>query len=258
MVEFIKSAHKRGVIASIFHALFNAAYAAAVVALVMLLPDMPWPALVLILVAKWRVIAVRPRYWWANVLSNLPDTLLGLGVVVLMWLSGAWQVQVALAVLYALWLIVLKPQHKRRWVMVQAGASQFVALAALFAVSHLLPAWAVIGLVFIIGFAVARQVLTQYDEKAANFVAFIWGMLLAQLSFVAWHWVIAYQITPTLKVAQFAIIATILSFVAGRSYMAWRDDKQITWNEIYLPVIFAGLSIAVLLILSSGFSVSLP
>ena len=256
MVEFIKSAHRRGVIASIFHALFNAAYAAVVMGLVMLLPNAPWPALALVLVAKWRVIAVRPRYWWANVLSNLPDTLLGLGIVTLMWLAGVWQIQVVLAVLYALWLIVLKPQHKRHWVMVQAGVSQFVALAALFAISHWLPVWAVVGLVFVIGFAIARQVLVQYDEKNANFLAFIWGLLLSELSFVAWHWTIAYQITPTLKIAQFAIIAAILSFVAERGYAAWHNDERITWNEMCLPVVFASVSLAVLLFMFSGLAVS--
>jgi hypothetical protein len=256
MVEFIKSAHKRGVIANVLHALFNIAYAAAVMGLVMLLPNAPWLALALVLVAKWRVIAVRPRYWWANLLSNLPDALLGLGVVILMWLGATWQIQVVLAVLYALWLIVLKPQHKRHWVMVQAGISQFVALAALFAVSHWLSVWVVVGLVFVIGFAVARQTLAQYDEKELNFLAFIWGLILAELSFVAWHWTIAYQITPTLKIAQFAIIAAILSFVIERGYVAWRNDERITWNEMYLPVIFAAISLAVLLFMFSGLSVS--
>jgi hypothetical protein len=252
MVEFIKSAHKRGVIASVLHALFNVAYAAAVMGLVMLLPDTPWPALALVLVAKWRVIAVRPRYWWANVLSNLPDALLGLGVVVLMWLGATWQIQVVLAVLYALWLILLKPQHRKHWVMVQAGASQFVALAALFAVSYLLPVWLVVMAVFVIGFSVARQVLAQYDEKANSFLALIWGLLLAELSFVAWHWTIAYQVTPTLKIAQFAIIATILGFVAERGYVAWRNDERISWSEIGLPVIFAGVALSVLLFMFSG------
>jgi hypothetical protein len=188
------------------------------------------------------------------VLSNLPDALLGFGTVVLMWLGATWQVQVALAVLYALWLIVLKPQHKRHWVMIQAGASQFVALAALFAVSHLLPVWLVVGVVFIIGFSVARQILAQYDEKANSFLALVWGLLLAELGFVAWHWTAAYQITPTLKIAQFAIVAVILGFVTERGYVAWRNDERITWSEICLPVVFAIVAFGILFMLSSSLS----
>jgi hypothetical protein len=252
MVEFIKSAHRRGVIASVLHALFNVAYVAAVMGFVMLLPDTPWPALALVLLAKWRVVAVRPRYWWANILSNLPDMLLGLGMVVLMWIGATWQTQVVLAVLYVGWLIILKPQYSKRWVMVQAGVSQFVALAALFAVSHFLPVWLVVGLVFVIGFVIAKQVLTQYDEIANKFLSLIWGLLLAELGFVAWHWTIAYQITPTLRIAQFAIIATVLGFVTERGYAAWRNDEKITWNEVGLAVVFAGIVIGVLLFGFSG------
>ncbi|MCL2280366.1 hypothetical protein FWC31_00545 [Candidatus Saccharibacteria bacterium] len=252
VVEFIGLANKRGMIANVLHALFNVAYAAAVMGLIMLLPETPLPALALVLVSKWRVIAVRPRYWWANILSNLPDTLLGFGVVTTMWISATWQVQVTLAVLYAIWLIVLKPQHRRHWVIIQAGTSQFVALTALFASGRFLPIWLVVGLVFVIGFVVARQILTQYDEKEHDFLALIWGLLLAELGFVAWHWTIAYQITTTLKIPQFAIIAAILGFVVELSYASWRKDKQITWDEIGLPVIFAGIALTVLLFLFSG------
>jgi len=252
MVEFIKSVHKRGTIANILHILFNMAYATAVMGLMMLLPETPWPALLLVLVAKWRMIAVRPRYWWANILSNLPDMSLGFGIVTFMWLSANWQIQVALAILYAAWLIILKPQHRRHLVMIQAGVSQFVALAALFAIGRLLPLWLVVALVFVIGFSIARQVLTQYDEKASTFLSLVWGLLLAEMSFVAWHWTIAYQITPTLKIAQFAIIAAAMGFVAGRSYAAWYKDERIAWHEISLPVIFAGVVLVMLLFLFSG------
>ncbi|MDR1970087.1 MAG: hypothetical protein LBQ11_01945 [Candidatus Nomurabacteria bacterium] len=252
MVEFIKSVHKRGVIANVLHALFNVAYAATVMGLIMLLPSTPWPALALVLVSKWRVVAVRPRYWWANILSNLPDMLLGLGVAIIIWMAAVWQIQVALAVLYAAWLIILKPQHRRHWVMIQAGVSQFVALSALFAVGHSLPLWAVVILTFIIGFSIARQVLVQYDEKDVSFLSLVWGLLLAELSFVAWHWTIAYQITPTLRVAQFAIIAAIFGFVASRGYAAWHNDGHISWNEMRIPVIFASVVLVVLLFMFSG------
>ncbi len=252
MVEFIKLARKRGVIAGILHASFNILYAGAVLALAILFPLTPWPALVLVLLSKWRVVAVRPRFWWANILSNLPDLLLGFGLVVLMWVGTVWPVQVALAVLYALWLVVVKPQHKQRFVMIQAGLSQFVALTALFAIDYILPVWAVVLITFAIGFATARQVLGVHEETSRAFLSVVWGLILAELSFIAWHWTIAYQLAPTLKIAQFAIIAAALGFVAERSYIAWRDDEKITWNEIKWPVAFAGALILVLLLFFSG------
>jgi hypothetical protein len=252
MVEFIKSVHKRGIIANVLHVLFNIAYVVVVMALVMLFPGTPWPALALVLVAKWRVVAVRPRYWWVNTLSNLPDALFGLGIVTLMWVGAIWQIQVALTVIYAAWLIILKPQHRKHLVMAQAGVSQFVALTALFSVSHYLPVWLVVGLVFVIGFAIARQVLSQYNEKALSFLSLIWGLALAELSFVAWHWAIAYPIVRPLQIPQFAIIVAVLGLVAERSYAAWHNDEKIDWNEISVAAIFAGVVIFVLLFLFSG------
>jgi len=252
MVELIKSAHKRGVIANVLHALFNVAYVVTVAGLVVLLPDTPWPAFILVLVAKWRIIAVRPRHWWANILSNLPDTLFGLGIVILMWLSAALLIQIILAVLYMAWLIVLKPQHHRRWVMMQAGVSQAIALIALFSVSHFLPVWAVVGMVFVVGFSTARQVVLQYDEKYSSFLALIWGLILAEIGFVAWHWAIAYQITSTLQIPQFAIIAAVLGLAAERGYVAWQDDKQISWSEVGLTAVFAAAVIVMLLFFFSG------
>ena len=46
----------------------------------------PFPALALVVLSKWRIIAVRPRFWWANIQANLVDLTVGIGVVGLMYL----------------------------------------------------------------------------------------------------------------------------------------------------------------------------
>lgn len=252
MVELIKSPQRRSVLASVLHALFYVLYAAAVLFLLIIFPTAPWAALALVIISKWRVIAVRPRYWWANILSNLPDAFFGLGIVTLMWVSGSLPVQIFLTVVHIAWLVFLKPQHKRHMVMIQAGISQFVAVWALFTVSHLLPSTVAVFLMFLIGFSSARHALSAYDEADRGLLSLIWGFLVAQLGFMAWHWTIAYSITPTFKLPQIAIIVATIAMLAERGYAAWRDDGVITWKEMKWPTIFVVLVLAVLLLLFSG------
>ena len=252
MVEFIKSAHKRSIIADVLHIVFNLLLAAAVMWLVILFPTSPWAAYGLVFVSKWRTIAVRSRFWWPNILANLPDLLFGLGIVTLMWVSGSLVVQIILTAFYAIWLIVIKPLHKRHHVMIQAGLSQFVALSALFSIGYALQDWAIVLIVFMIGFSVARQALGTFDETNRSFLSAIWGLLIAELAFVTWHWTIAYQIVPGLKISQFAIIVTALAFVSERCYAGWHNDHKISWNEIKVPVLFVGILIAAMLLFFSG------
>jgi len=75
---------------------------------------------------------------------------------------------------------------------------------------------------------------------------------LAELAFVAWHWVISYQITPTLKISQFAIIVGALGLLAERVYATWHDDHKIDWNEVGIPAVFVAVVIFVLLFAFSG------
>ncbi len=252
MVELIKSSHRKSILASTLHAFFYVAYAIVVLLLLIVFPTAPWAALALVIVSKWRVVAVRPRYWWANILSNLPDTLFGLGIVTLMWVSGTLSLQILLTIVHIAWLVVLKPQHKRDMVMVQAGVSQFVALWALFTVGHVMPVVLVVVLTFVIGFSSARHALSAHDEVDRGLLALVWGFLMAQLGFMAWHWTIAYSITPTLKVPQVAIIIAAVAMLAERGYAAWRDDGVITWEEMKWPTIFVGLVLAILLLAFSG------
>lgn len=252
MVELIKSSNRRSVLASFLHALFYVIYAVILLVLLVVFPTAPWAALTLVVVSKWRVVAVRPRYWWANILSNLPDTLLGLGIVILMWSSASLPIQIVLTLGHIAWLVYLKPKHTRHMMMIQAGISQFVAIWALFIVGHMLPEWIVVIMVFVIGFSSARHALSTYDEADRGLLSLVWGFLVAQLGFVAWHWTIAYSISPTLKIPQIAIIISAIAMLAERGYAAWYDDGRISWSEMKWPTIFVGLVLVILLMMFSG------
>ena len=109
-MEFLQTARKRNYFGDLLHIMFNMALAVSVFGL-MYVGHNILLALILILVSKWRVFAVRPRYWRVNILSNLVDFTVGFSVVVLMYAAAVSQTdygvyyQSVIGVLYAVWLI---------------------------------------------------------------------------------------------------------------------------------------------------------
>ena len=67
-------------------------------------------AVVVLLLSKWRMLAVKPRHWLANVRANLVDITVGLAVIAFMSGTGSLITQLIWAGLYSAWLILLKPR----------------------------------------------------------------------------------------------------------------------------------------------------
>ncbi|MGH7238032.1 MAG: hypothetical protein ACREGF_05860, partial [Candidatus Saccharimonadales bacterium] len=67
-------------------------------------------ALAIICLSKWRMLAVKPRYWVANVRANSVDIIVGLSALAFAGSSGSTLWQLVWLVGYAAWLIALKPR----------------------------------------------------------------------------------------------------------------------------------------------------
>src|SRR5665213_1776460 len=89
-------------------------------------------ALVVILLSKWRMFAVRPRYWLANIEANAVDIIVGVATLIFMVHTGSILFQLLWAALYAGWLIVLKPNSNVLGMIAQAFIGQIYGLMALF------------------------------------------------------------------------------------------------------------------------------
>lgn len=159
-------------------------------------------ALSLVVLSKWRMFAVKPRFWPANIRANAVDLMVGLSIVLFMAHSSLW-LQIAWAVLYGIWLIFLKPGSGVGMVTAQAFIGQFAALSALYLV------WAdgpVYGLTFLSGlfcFMAARHFLDAFDEPYAKLLAYTWGYFGAALTWLLSHWLLFYRgvAQPTLLLA---------------------------------------------------------
>lgn len=255
-MELIKAASRRTLVSEATYIILNLALAVAVL-LVVLAFEMPWPAFILVILSKWRILAVRPRFWFANIQTNLVDIMVGLSAVVLLWqANGQLWLQILITVLFAAWLLVLKPRSRRSAMLLQAGVAQFIAVTAVYSVAYVWPAALAVLCMWIIGYATARHVLSSYEEESITQLSLIWGVVAAEIGWLAYHWTIAYAPFSeliALKIPQVAIILLGLSYLAERVYAEYRRDGHVAFREIRWPLLFVGILLLVVMIFFNGF-----
>ena len=259
-MELVKTASRhRSWFSETIYIILNLALATAVLLLVRNFSDLPGLAYLLVLVSKWRVFAVRPRFWFANLQANVVDLLVGLSAITLIWqATDAIVLQIGLAVGFAIWLLVLKPRSSRTWVLLQSAVAQFVAVTALLGLGYQWPSWAIVLIMWIIGYSVARHVLTSYEEDEVTLLSLIWGLIVAELGWLAYHWTIAYALPSSnvidLQIPQMAIILAALGYIIGKCYSLYSTNSKQRFKDIGLQVGLSSLIILVLLIFFNGFS----
>lgn len=246
-MELIKSAAKRSKLSDVVYIALNLVLAALVLGLTLMFTP-PYMAYLIVLLSKWRVFAVRPRFWLANIQTNLVDTLVGLSVVTLIWqASGALLIQLLLTILYAGWLLMIKPRSKRIFILAQAGISQLVAMIALFSMSHLVDASLIVLACWVIGYVSARHILDNYDEEDTTLLSMAWGLFVAEIGWLSNHWMTAYQLSGNLLLPQGAMIVTLAGYVAWRLYDAIHHHN-LSWGRVRAHVLFAVVVIGILLL----------
>ena len=242
-MDLIKSHKHRSRISEAMYILLNVLLALAMFA-VTYVSGSPWIAVALVSMSKWRVLAVRPRFWLANLITNTVDLIVGLSYVTLVYcMMGSVGVQVALRVLYIVWLLIIKPCSKHTYVVVQAGAALFLGLTT---VSMMMYEWnpaCFVAASWIIGCIAMRHVINTYDEPYSNLYSFVFGVVTAELAWISYHWMAAYAIPglSPIRLSQFALFTTLFYFVAERAYRSYHAYGEVRRNDIIPPVVLTAL-----------------
>lgn len=258
-MEFLKLVRKKSFISELVYSVLNIALAIAVL-LVIRYTDSIGLAIALIVLSKWRVFAVRPRFWWANLRSNMVDFIVSISVVLHLATLNATSIadpqklllMAGLTFLYMVWLLYIKPRSKRSFVALQAGVAVFMGVSALYAISFAWPASLVVLAMWLIGYTATRHLLSSYDEEThALFLGLVGGVIFAEMGWVAYHWTIAYSlpVISSLLVPQIAIIATLVAFVGYKAYDSFYHHSKIRMADVLLPLLFSVTAIAILLLL---------
>ncbi len=174
---------------------------------------LPLLAVVLLLISKWRMLAVRPRYWLTNIRSNLVDIGVGMSVIAFMWRGDNIWLQLFWSALYTAWLLLLKPRSSMFMVILQAMLAQGVMLVALHGT---FPNWGVASLVlgtWLICYVSARHFFSAFEEVSGREIAHFWAVFAAELAWVLSHWQLTYGIVP-----QIALIISIIGYALASSY----------------------------------------
>lgn len=254
-MEFLKIVRRRSFLSEVVYTVLNIALAVAVV-LIIRATASPWLAIALVALSKWRVLAVRPRYWFVNVQANLVDFIVSLSVIVFLYTTYVGSVETSqkdfimalLTLLYMAWLLWLKPRSKRIYVAAQAGVALFAGTTALFILSYAWPASAVVLVMWLIGYTTARHVLSSYDETHILFLSLLWGFLLAEIGWLAYHWTVAYVPLGIQNVLfpRVALSVLCIGFMLHRCYDSFYHHQKIRGNDVILPILFT-VSIIIIL-----------
>jgi hypothetical protein len=251
-MELLKFVRKRSFLSEVVYVMLNLLLAAMLL-VVVLVVNVPWPALGLILLSKWRIFAVRSRYWIANIRANLIDIIVGVSMVIFLYSSaGHLVLQVALTVLYAIWLLFIKPRSKRAYIAAQAMVGLILGIGALVQISATLPSSVAVVAAWVIGYSAARHILSVQHETHINFLSLLWGFVVAEVMWLAYHWTIGYTIAGSIQLSQVMVIIALLSFVAERAYMSNHRNGHIRAADVVLPTLLSLSVIGVLLFVFNG------
>ncbi len=170
-------------------------------------------AVVLILLSKWRVLAVRPRHWMAYLRANAVDIVVGISTVVFMSQTGVMAWQLVWAAVYAVWLLLIKPGSSLLGISLQAGIAQLFGLMALYLTwGGSSTAVLVIG-TWTVAYVAARHFFSAFDEPYTRFLSDAWAFFAATLAWVLSHWLLFYG-----AVAQPTLLLTLLGYGLGAMY----------------------------------------
>jgi len=205
------------------------------VAFVLVRANFPQLALSVVVLSKWRMFAVKPRFWAANIRANAVDLMVGLSLVLFMIHGSSIWWQLLWTVLYAVWLTLLKPGTSIPEVTGQAFIGQFAALSALYLV------WAdgpVYGLTLLSGvfcYMAARHFLDAFDEPYARMLAYVWAYFGAALTWLLSHWLLYYR-----GVAQPTLLLAILGYgLAGLYYLDHNERLNIALKRQFIFIMVA-------------------
>lgn len=201
-------------------------------------------ALLLILLSKWRMFAVKPRHWPANIRANAIDIIFGVSILIFMMQSGSQFMQLTYAVAYAIWLLFIKPGSSVLSVSSQALIGQFVGMTALFLRFGGVDSAILVVATWGICYLTARHFLASFDEPQTRFFSYLWGYFGAALVWLLSHWLLFYG-----PIAQPTLLISVIGFGLATLYYLQETDRLSTFFQ--RQILFIMFAIVIILIIFS-------
>lgn len=211
-------------IGDILHIVVNVVFVIVIYAMVAFWNLAPL-AVLLVILSKWRILAVQPRFWLPNIKANLVDLIVGISTVLLAFQAPHPWIAIMWMGLYLAWLLFLKPQAHDILVGFQALWAQFLGLTVLFVSQGFVRQTLLVCiLAWLISWAAARHYFSNYEEPHYNSLSLIWALSITQLIWMSLHWIQYYSIFEV-KLVVVAVFVTVVSAGIGSIYHAYKRDS---------------------------------
>lgn len=255
MADYVLARKSRNIVSTMVHVFLNLLLGVGSV-LVTVLSGSPLLGLILVIASKWRIFAVRSRYLWLNIKSNLVDLIVGISIVLLAYSAGNafLPVDFLLMIFYSVWLIFIKPLSSEAATLAQSLIAVFLGISAATIMTATLDPIVLILISFVIGYAASRHVLAQSEDKDFTFTTLICGLVFAEVAWLCYSWSIVYTFGSTgVRIPQLAIILTIFAFVYNYTRQAIiKYQEDFRFKHILVPVVFGVVLIAIIVICFSN------
>jgi len=206
-------------------------------------------ALAIILLSKWRMFAVRPRFWPANIRANSIDIIVSASILLFMVHANNTWLQLVWTLGYVLWLLMVKPASTGLMISLQAMTGLLFGMTALFL------GWgdgAVYWLVLssaMIAYLVSRHFLDAFDEPYARLLSYLWAYFAAGLTWILCHWLLFYGF-----LAQPTLLLTALGYGLAALYYLDHHDRLSKLARLEIIVTTCAIVLAVVVSLTVNVS----
>ena len=257
MADYVLARKSRNIASSMVHVFLNILLGVGAV-LITVLATSPLLGILLVLVSKWRIFAVRSRYFFVNLKANLVDIIVGISVVLLAYSGGPSFLvsDIVLMVFYPIWLLFIKPLSSETAALVQSLIAVFLGISAAVLMTAGMNSTILVILAFLVGYAASRLVSIQSNDKGFTLATLVCGLVFAEIAWLSNTWSIIYTYEnfglSGVKLPQLAIILTIFAFVynyARQAMIKYQDDFRFV--HIVGPVVFGVVLVGVIVIFFS-------
>lgn len=206
-------------------------------------------ALAIILLSKWRMFAVRPRFWPANIRANSIDIIVSVSILLFMVHSATTWQQLAWTAAYVLWLLVVKPASSPLLVSIQAMTGLLFGLTAIFLGKGDGSLYLLVFSAAIIAYLAARHFLDAFDEPYAKLLSYLWAYFAAALTWILCHWLLFYGF-----LAQPTLLLTALGYGLAALYYLDHHDRLSKLARMEIVVTTSAIVMAVVVSLAINVS----
>lgn len=251
MADFVLARKSRNIASTAVHLFLNILLGIGAV-LITVFSGSPLLGIILVLISKWRVFAVRRRYLWLNIKSNLVDLIVGLSIVILTYFAGStlMPVDFVLMAIYVIWLVIIKPMSSETATLVQSLIAVFLGISASTIMTASLNALPAVILAFLVGYAASRHVLAQTNSRDFTLTTLVCGLVFAEVAWMCSAWAIVYTFGSTgIRIPQVAIILTVFAFIYNYARQAMvRYQEDFRFKHIVGPVLFGVILVGIIVL----------